>query len=154
MCSVGRSLDQIKSVWRRLRGVLLCLFVNVRRPGLNLVTLWAPADSKTIVTFQKISFSEIHFTQKRNNETWITFHQCFSRLVHISTDQKTGDFFIFSPILDYLPWDVSYADGKLAYEEERWIDAIKHIESAITNRRFWRENQVRPWNHNLISKIF
>ena len=96
MCSVGRSLDQIKSVWRRLRGVLLCLFVNVRRPGLNLVTLWAPADSKTIVTFQKISFSEIHFTQKRNNETWITFHQCFSRLVHIYTDQKTGIFCIFA----------------------------------------------------------
>lgn len=43
---------------------------------------------------------------------------------------------------DYTPWDWHYARGKLAYSEERWVDTITELESAINQRRFWHNSQA------------
>ena len=42
----------------------------------------------------------------------------------------------------YSPWDMHYARGKLAYDEQRWPDCVKELESAINQRRFWHNSQV------------
>ena len=42
----------------------------------------------------------------------------------------------------YSPWDLHYARGKLAYDEQRWGDCVKELESAINQRRFWHNSQV------------
>ena len=43
---------------------------------------------------------------------------------------------------EYSPWDLHYARGKLAYSEERWGDCVTELESAINQRRFWRDSQA------------